>query len=260
MVDVLYQPVRGACGSPAEALAEMDAAGVAVAMVSQCKRWSCERQHLCVDTRLEDVARFAGASSRFAALAGYNPFDVTESVREIEAARALGFRGTYLHLPSFALRLNDPRLYPLFSKSSELQLPAIVEVPFAEPELARSLERIGNAFPDLALAVVYPRLSLELFLVCQRFDGLAYVLDTAALTWLTAHQPALLEDAAIHERCLWGSNGAPLSATTMEVMELELPLETLEKIARTNALRFFAAPSAARNAQALSNEVTSAER
>src|ERR1041384_2674576 len=108
-VDVLYQPPRGTCMPPEEALAEMDAAGIAVALVSQCKQWSCERQWMCVDTRLEDVARFTRESVRFAGLAGYNPFDATESLREMEAARALGFRGSYFHAASFGVRLGDAR-------------------------------------------------------------------------------------------------------------------------------------------------------
>jgi predicted TIM-barrel fold metal-dependent hydrolase len=136
-VDVLYQPPQGPCTPPAEALAEMDAAGVAVAMVSQCKQWSCERQWMCVDTRLEDVVAYTSASIRFAGLAGFNPFDVSESVREMEAARALGFRGAFVNVSNFGLRLSDARYYPLFAKSTELAQPVVVQVSLAEPELVR---------------------------------------------------------------------------------------------------------------------------
>ena len=257
---ILYQPPDGTCGSPAEALAEMDAAGVAVALISQCKRWSCERQYLCLDTQLEDVGRFLRESIRFAGLAGYNPFDVTESLREMEAARAIGFRGTFLHLESFGLRMGDARLYPLFAKSSELGQPAVVQVPLAEPDLMRAIERIGRDFPELALAIAHPRPSAELLAVCGEFERLAYVLDTKALVWMCAHQRALLDDLAVTERCVWGSNSAPLAQRTAETMGLDLPLETLEAIVRTNALRFFAAAPPARKPQTMSDEVTSAER
>ena len=37
--------------TPALALADMDSAAIDAAFVSQCKKWSCERQWMCVDTR-----------------------------------------------------------------------------------------------------------------------------------------------------------------------------------------------------------------
>lgn len=259
MVDVLYQPPLGACTPPADALGEMDAAGVAVAMVSQCRQWSCERQSLCVDTKLEDVARFLQASVRFAGLAGYNPFDAGESLREIEAARALGFRGSYFHAASFDVRLTDARLYPLFAKSAETGLACMVQFPLAEPDLVRSIDRVCRDFPELSLAIAYPRPDESMFALCANADRLAYVVDTATLSWMFAHERHLLDDARTAERCMWGSNGSPLAQAAANVMALDLRLETLEAIVRTNALRYFASP-ATRVPQALSRSVTAAER
>jgi predicted TIM-barrel fold metal-dependent hydrolase len=243
---------------PEDALAEMDAAGIAVAIVSQCKQWSCERQWMCVDTRLEDVTRFIQASVRFAGLCGYNPFDATESVREMEAARALGFHGTYLNLSSFGVRLSDPRLYPLFAKSAELAQPALVQVPLAEPDLCRCIERIGRDFPELPLAIACPQPARELLALCVSFDHLAYVLDTPALFWLHRQQDTPWNEVA--ERCMWGSNGAPVSIALQQANSLDLAYETLEAILRSNALRFFAGTSVQRLPNSLSRSVTSAER
>jgi predicted TIM-barrel fold metal-dependent hydrolase len=259
-VDVLYEPAQGTCASPEAALAEMDAAGVAVAFVSQCKRWTCERQWMCVDTRLEDVVRYVQASVRFAGMSGYNPLDVAESLREMEAARALGFRGSYLHLPSFGLRLNDARLYPLFAKASELSQPAMVQVALAEPDLVRCVERITRDFPELSLALVHPRPTRELLSACSRIDRLALVLDTAALAWVIGNHRDQLNEDAVVERCTWGSNGAPLASSLSEAMALELPAATLECILRTNALRYFASVIPDRLPQSLSKEASAAER
>jgi predicted TIM-barrel fold metal-dependent hydrolase len=209
---------------------------------------------------LEDVARFLAESIRFAGMAGYNPFDAVDSGREMEAARALGFRGTYVNVTGFGLRLSDARLYPLWAKSAELCWPALVQVPLAEPDLARSLERIGSDFPELSLALAHPRPSAEMFAVGERFERLAYVMDSAALDWMWAHQRSLLDDANLVERCLWGSNGAPLAQTAAAAMALDLPLETLERIVRTNTLRFFAAEPPQRTPRSLPDEITSAER
>ena len=259
-VDVLYQPSGGACSRPRAALAELDAAGIAVALVSQCKQWSCERQWMCVDTRLEDVARFMRESVRFAGLAGYNPFDATESLREMEAARALGFRGSYVHAASFGVRLGDARLYPLFAKSAELAQPAVLQLPLGEPDVARCTARICQDFPELSLALVHPRPTAEMLALGERFERLAYVVDTETLAWMCRHEREVLDDARQVERCLWGSNGAPLSETTHAALGLELPPATLESILRSNALRYFAATPPSQKPQALSEEVVAAER
>ena len=76
------------------------------------------------------------------------------------------------------------------------------------------------------------------------------------------------------ERCLWGSGARSpgsgdrspnvrtftLAEVTAAAMSVELPLETLEAIVRTNALRYFAPPALSRAPQALSDEIASAER
>jgi len=258
-IDLLYQPPGGTCGSPADALAEMDAAGVAVAMVSQCKQWSCERQLMCVDTRLEDVARFTAASNRFIGLAGFNPFDVAESLRQMDAARALGFRATYLHASSFGARLGDARLYPFYAKSEELGQPAIVQVALGEPALPLCIERVGRDFPELALAVVHPRPTPELFDACGYFEGLSFVLDTAALAWMRRQGSDLLRPS-VAGRCMWGSNTiGRLGDAVQEACELDLPEQTLEAILRSNALRYFSG-SEKRSAAAVASELMIAER
>jgi predicted TIM-barrel fold metal-dependent hydrolase len=259
-VDVLFQPPCGTCAPPAEALAAMDAAGIAVAFVSQCKQWSCERQWMCVDTRLEDVARFTRESVRFAGLSGYNPFDVAESIREMEAARSLGFRGTYFHAASFGIRLSDPRLYPLFAKSSELAQAVVVQLALGEPDLVRCTERICRDFPDLLLALVHPRPDSAMLGLCSRFEQLAYVTDSATLAWIYAHERDGLNDPTVTERCIWGSNAAPLAEAVAAVIDLSLPTATLEAILRSNALRYFAATPPQRQPQGLSDAVTVAER
>ncbi len=257
-IDVLYQPAGGTCAQPPDALAEMDAAGVAVAMVSQCKQWSCERQWLCVDTRLEDVTRYVRASNRFVGLAGYNPFDPVESLRQMQAGQALGFRGTYLHAASFGVKLGDARLYPLYAKSSELGLPVVVQVSVGEPALPICIERIGRDFPELLLAIVHPRPTGELLDVCGYVDGLMFVVDTPALEWMRRQGPDLLRPRVV-ERCMWGSNGDRLVESVSRASELELPAATVEAILRGNAMRYFAASGGPRAAAAVAPDVTVAE-
>lgn len=214
---------------------------------------------MCVDTRLEDVTRFTRASSRFAGLAGYNPFDATESLREMEAAHALGFHGTYLHAESFSVKLGDANLYPLYAKATELAMAVVVQVALGEPALPLCIDRIGRDFPELTLAVVHPKPTAELFEACSGFPGLAFVVDSAALTWMQRQGPDLLRPS-IAERCMWGSNGAPLIESVRQANALDVPDYVLESILRTNALRYFASTSQHRPPASLSCDVTVAER
>lgn len=264
-IDVLFQPVEGVCGSPGAALAAMDAAGIAVAFVAPCVKLTCERQWACVDTRLEDVARYLGASIRFAGLCGFNPFDAAESLREMHAARAMGFRGVFVQLGSFGLPLGDERYYPLFATASELQVPAVVQCSDSETAKERVLRRIGRDFPELSLAIA-PEAGLarsgwvELVDVAGEFDGLSFILDAAKLRPLAVEHGDLISDERFIERCMWGSSGAALSAALSEMTTLPIPPATLSAILRTNALRFFATEPPSRHARSLDASITTAER
>jgi predicted TIM-barrel fold metal-dependent hydrolase len=259
-VDVLFQPAEGTCSSPESALAAMDAAGVAVAFLAPCTKLTCERQWACVDTRLEDVAKFLRASIRFAGLCGFNPFDSAESLREMHAARALGFRGVYVHLDSFGLPLGDARFYPLFATASELEVPAVVQCPANEASLGRVLRRIGRDFPELSLALALPHPQPEVLEAAGDFERLSFALDTATVASLSRSHAELFADWRFSERCMWGSNGAALQAGMAEVSALPLSPATLSAILRDNALRIFATTSPARNPRALDDSITAAER
>ena len=259
-IDVLYHPPQGTCIPPEETLREMDSAGVAVAFVAPCNKITCERQWACVDTRLEDVTRFVSASVRFAGLAGYNPFDVAESLREMDEARTLDFRGAYLDLAAFGLRLDDSRFYPLYAKACELGQPVLVQSSIAEPGLERSIANVCRHFPELALAVAHPQPSKTLLDLCQEFDRLSLAVDAPALAWLRRTNAAAFKDTSVVERLMWGSNGHAVASSVYDATALGLPSSTLTAILRGNALRFFEARPPERRPSALSDEVTSAER
>lgn len=262
-IDVLFQPAEGVCASPESALAAMDAAGIAVAFVAPCVKLTCERQWACVDTRLEDVARYLGASIRFAGLCGFNPFDAAESLREMHAARAMGFRGVFVQLGSFGLPLGDERYYPLFATASELQVPAVVQCSNSEMAEESVLRKIGRDFPELSLAVA-PGTGLsksgwaELLDVAADFGGLSFVLGAAILRPLTFEHADLVSDERFSGRCMWGSSGATLASTLSEMTTLPIPSTALSAILRTNALRFFATEPP--RARSVDISITAAER
>jgi uncharacterized protein len=250
----------------------MDQAGISKALVSQCKRWSCERQWMCVDTRLEDVLRYTDFSTRYAALAGYNPFDIAESLREIELAVTVHvFRGVYLHAASFNLPLTDPRMYPLFAKAAELAVPVVVQLPVAL-DLHPELNRLTADFPGLAfvLAQPCPRWD-DLASIAARFEDVFFALDPAAIAHLTQGGSAFVTErheaasdffsGVFQERCMWGSNGMNWPDALRATDSLPLPRETRDCFLGHNAERVFAfdQPPASRMPRSALNEILVAE-
>ncbi len=265
-IDVLFHPSSrtspGACPLKPLSEAELDAAGIGRALVSQCKKWSCERQWMCVDTRLEDVLRYTHSSPRFAGLAGYNPFDIAESLREIElAVSAHGFRGIYLHAASFKLPLADARIYPLFAKAAELAVPALIQLPLALG-LHPVLQSLTADFPDLALVLAQPSPELDgLASIAADCENIFFALDPPALKHLLG--PGLSETAhfeLLEYRCMWGSNGVDWPKALHAADSLPAPLR--QHFLHDNAGRLFALdqPPASRAPRSAVTEIAAAER
>ena len=98
-------------------LEQMDEAGVERVFITQCKMWSYWRKWMYMDTQLEDVLQYTETyPNRFVGLAGYNPFRIKESLKEIELAITKhNFKGVYVHIYGFDIPLNDAKMYPLFA-------------------------------------------------------------------------------------------------------------------------------------------------
>lgn len=273
-IDVLFhptsRPAKGGCPLHPPSQAEMDGAGVAAALVAQCDNWSCERNWLCEETKLDDVRQFIESSSRLFGLAGYNPFDITESVREIELAVGnYDFRGVYVHLAGFGLSLTDARMYPAFAKAAELAVPIVVELP-AGCALDGDVERIAGDFPELKIVLAQPNPSVaDLMLAAAHCENVFFALDAASLArvmeqWsgLSSSRTGASPDffAEIFEqRCMWGSNGREWSEAVRE----PFPLTSTARNAffQGNAKRVFALdqPPANRKPRSLVTEILAAE-
>ncbi len=276
-IDVLFQPsarAGAACPRVPPTASEMDQAGIAKALVSQCKKWSCERQWMCVDTRLEDVLRYTDSSSRFVGLAGYNPFDIPESLREIEFAFTThAFRGVYLHAASFNLPLTDARMYPLFAKAAELSIPVLMQLPAVE-DLAGTVARVSDDFPDLPLVVAQSRPELvDLSTIPERCDNVYFALDPGALSYLTSHWSELAVEheefcrnflaQVLQQRCMWGSSGVSWPEAVYAADFLLMLPETRDAFLSRNAERVFALGqplATSRTPRSAEKEILAAER
>jgi predicted TIM-barrel fold metal-dependent hydrolase len=230
-------------------VAAMDAAGVEKVFITQTKMWSHRRKWMYMDTRLEEVTQYTRRyPDRFVGLAGYNPFDIKASLKEIDVAvKEHGFRGVYVHIYGFDIPLSDAKMYPLYAKCIELDVPVsmqvghVLEAMPSEHGRPLHLDRIACDFPDLKMIGAHtgwPWVE-ELISVCYKWDNVYLGVDA----WL----PRYLKPEVVHfvnsrmgqDRCLWGTNGLPWKDSLGQLEELGLRPEAKRKLLADNARQLF---------------------
>ena len=230
-------------------LARMDEAGVETVFVTQTKMWSHRNHWMYMDTRLEEVTQYTCRDPRrFVGLAGYNPFRIQESLREIETAvRQHGFRGVYVHIYGFDIPLDDRKMYPLYAKCVELDVPVSMQVGHvlegmpSEHGRPMLLDRIACDFPELRIVGAHtgwPWVE-ELISVCSKWDNVYFGVDAWMPRYLKPEIVRFIGSRMGQDRCLWGTNGLPWKESLAQLEELELRPEAKKKLLRENAVRLF---------------------
>jgi predicted TIM-barrel fold metal-dependent hydrolase len=230
-------------------LKKMDEAGVEKVFITQTKMWSYRNNWLYMDTRLDEVTAYTERyPNRFVGLAGYNPFRIKESLGEIErAVKEHGFRGVYVHIYGFDIPIHDAKMYPLYSKCVELDVPISLQVGHVlegmPSEHARPiyLDRVACDFPDLKLVGAHtgwPWVE-ELISVCYKWDNVYLGVDAWMPKYLKPEVVQFVNSRLGQDRALWGTNGLPWKENLAQVDELGLRPEAKRKLLRDNAVRLF---------------------
>jgi len=230
-------------------IAKMDEARVEKAFITQCKMWSYRNKWMYMDTRLEEVAQYTSRyPHRFVGLAGYNPFRITESLREIEhAVTRYGFKGVYVHIYGFDIPLHDPKMYPLYAKCVDLDIPVsmqvghVLEAMPSEHARPMYLDRIASDFPYLKMVGAHtgwPWVE-ELISVCYKWDNVYLGIDAWMPKYLKPEVIHFINSRMGQERCLWGTNGLPWKESLKQVDEIGLKEDAKRKLLRENAVQLF---------------------
>jgi predicted TIM-barrel fold metal-dependent hydrolase len=228
---------------------QMDDARVDEVFITQCKMWSYRNKWMYMDTRLEEVAEYVQRyPERFVGLAGYNPFRIKESLEEIDrAVKEHHFRGVYVHIYGFDIPLHDAKMYPLYAKCVELDVPVSLQVGHvleAMPsEHARPiyLDRVASDFPDLKLVGAHtgwPWVE-ELISVCYKWDNVYFGIDAWMPKYLKPEIIHFINSRMGQDRCLWGTNGLPWKESLDQVEGLGLRPEAKKRLLRDNAVELF---------------------
>lgn len=228
---------------------KMDEANVARVFITQTKMWSHWNKWMYMDTTLEEVAQYTRTyPDRFVGLAGYNPFRIKDSLREVEVAvREHGFKGVYVHIYGFDIPLHDPKMYPLYAKCVELDVPVsmqvghVLEAMPSEHARPMYLDRIACDFPDLKMIGAHtgwPWVE-ELISVCYKWENVWLGIDAWMPKYLKPEVIQFIGSRMGQDRCLWGTNGLPWKESLDQVEQLGLKPEAKRKLLRDNAVALF---------------------
>jgi predicted TIM-barrel fold metal-dependent hydrolase len=228
---------------------KMDEANVERVFITQTKMWSHWNKWMYMDTTLEEVAQYTRAyPDRFVGLAGYNPFRIKDSLREVEVAvREHGFKGVYVHIYGFDIPLHDPKMDPLYAKCVELDVPVsmqvghVLEAMPSEHARPMYLDRVACDFPDLKIIGAHtgwPWVE-ELISVCYKWENVWLGIDAWMPKYLKPEVIQFIGSRMGQDRCLWGTNGLPWQESLDQVEQLGLKPEAKRKLLRDNAVALF---------------------
>ena len=206
--------------------------------------------------RNEDAAAFCKAHGpRFIGFAGVDPHKGMAAVRELEmAVRELGLRGLNLQCFELKLAINDKRMYPLYAKCVELDIPVNIhcginfstasQMDYGRPAY---LDEVMQHFPELRvcasppgwpwieelIGVAWRHANVHIGIVAVRPKLLA--LQDSGYRPLLAYGTKILQD-----RILTGTSFPmqPLEQAYAEFDALPLPDGVRRKWMYDNAARF----------------------
>ncbi len=231
-----------------EFVAKMDQAGYEYVMLAAVKMGSYRRRWLAMDFSADEVYELIHKyPNRLIGLAGYDPFSIYESVREIErAVQEYRFKGVYAHTLGWGIRPNDRRMYPCYLKCVELNIPFAMQI-------GHSLEvmpsEAGRPFYIDEVALDFPELKF-----IASHTGWPWCEELIALAWkhqnvyidISAHLPRYLDHSLINfmesrgqDKILFGTNGFGMKRCKEEFLNLTLPEQAKVKVLRQNALKVF---------------------
>jgi predicted TIM-barrel fold metal-dependent hydrolase len=236
--------------SPEELVAEMDAAGFDYVVLSDMKMWSPRYHHqliygadMTVDILGEIVARGRG---RIIGGAGYNPFKISESLRDIErGVKEYGFKYAYMHPITFGIAANDKKCYPLYAKCMDLGISVGMQVGHSAEPLPSD---VGRPMYVDEVAIDFPDLKINL-----SHTGYPWIDEWCSMLWrhnnvygdISAYNPAHLEPATINfikgrgqDKVMFGTNGFGLGSMKNAFLSLDIKDSIRKKVLRDNALVF----------------------
>lgn len=227
---------------------EMDEAGVELCFMDQMKMWSWHDHKVSIDVPIDLLDEVVAESKgRIVPGGSYNPFQIKESLEELERGfKEHGFKFVWFHPCGYGLSFDDRRNYPLYAKCQELGLPVAFQTGQTAEQVPFSMGHPCNAdwvaldFPDLKIILShtgYPWVHEWISMIWKHPN---------VYGWINGYFPKDLDPAIVkfmdtrgRDKVMWGTNGMGYARCKGEFMELPMRDENKKKILRNNAIEVF---------------------
>lgn len=235
--------------SPEGVVEQMDEEDVEYVFMDQILQWYQHEQNVHQAISIEELAEMsAQTDGRIVPGAGYNPYDITNSLRKIErAVTELEFKYVWIQAASFGVRPDNEKFYPLYAKATELDIPVAYQTGHAaEPipsEYGRPMiaENIAMDFPDLDIILTHTGWpwSTEWCSMLWRFPNVYGNIGAYYPSFLPDDQIEMMDSGRIRDKVLWATNGLDMGRHKEEFLNLPIGDKTKERVLRKNALEVF---------------------
>ncbi len=232
-----------------EMIKDMDKLGYDKICISACKMWSYRKHHAMIfDFSIEQVYEVVKqAEDRIVGAAGYDPFNIEQSLQDIEkAVKEYNFKFVYFHPITFGLPVNDKRCYPLYAKCNELNVPVSMQVGHSAEPLPSS---VGHPINIDEVVLDFPNLKINL-----SHTGWPWIEEWCSMLWkhptvygdISSYMPRSLDDSLIRfmngsrgrNKVMFGTNGLGLKMCLEQFKALDLKEATVRRVLRENAIEF----------------------
>ncbi len=243
------EPVQESFSSVEEMIVSMDRLGYDKICINATKMWSYRYHYkLIYDFTIDQVNEIVQkAKGRVIGGAGYNPFRIEESLKDIDkAVKEYGFKFVYMHPITFGLSPRDKKLYPVYAKCNELGIPVSLQVGHSAEPLPGW---VGHPMEIDEVALDFPNLKINL-----SHTGWPWISEWCDVVWkhpnvygdISAYMPKRLEAEQVRfmdggrgrDKVLFGTNGLGLQVCKEQFMALDIRDESKRRILRENAIEF----------------------
>ncbi len=212
------------------------------------KMWSYRRHFkLIFDFTNEQIKEVVEESNgKIIGGAGYNPFRIEESLKDMEiAVKEYGFKFAFCHPMSFGLTVDDKKCYPLYAKCNELNIPVYLHVGTIAIPLP---SWVGNPINIDQVAIDFPNLRINL-----SHTGWPWIDEWCSMLFkhanvfgdISGYYPKGLDNRIIDsinkkvpDKVLFGTAGFGFKKCREQFLSLDISDEIKKKVLRDNSLRF----------------------
>lgn len=228
-------------------IAAMDEAGVETILATDLLAWSYKRQaRFALDMTNAITELTEQYPGRIYGLSDYDPFNIRASLEKLEVdQKERGYKGVYVHIYGYDIPLDHRKMYPLYAKCEEMDVPVsmqvghVLEAMPSEHGRPMVLDRIACDFPDLTLIGTHtgwPWVE-EMVAVAGKWPNVYINISAWLPKYFSPTLVTFMKGRTGAQKVLFGSNGLSWKRYLEQFDAMGLREDTLRQILYENPKR-----------------------